>query len=294
MSPNPIIQPDAADVLATRNIVKSGRGEPKLLEWSMMDVTCKAQHGWGLASGTSVTMGGTITRTANSRFRVSHGLSSTPQEVVVMRLNTDLGSDAGGGASASETHEQSAIPDTSSYNGYNVCKAHDTTAYGLICVNTTSPIADSRYSYFTVGFPIGLWAMVATNSDAGAGQCMLEIPEYCGRAISGTAQWWRGDPAGTGSSEISVRIGNAAYGSVPVPGVGGPFQYGPPIDPGRTFTASNNAIPLSGAKMPLLVNAFLGISDKGQVTVRVISRLWDAPTRRGIFVSPSADAHPAP
>ena len=261
---------------------------PRLLEWSVMDVTCFVQHKPTEACA-ALQDTETVTRLGESRFRVAHGLSEIPQEVHLMRLDNEVVNYPAGGYPTGGGDR--LVPGLATIDGGVDVRYRDTTAFSLVCLNTARPIADKSYSYFTVGFPIAVYPIIVSGSTIGAIGDFV-APQYVGNLRSATSQHWWGNWA-TSDAALSIRLDEGPL--CPPTEQGGPsgstYLFGQPI-PTRAVRLRQAAVGSNGR--PMLVNCFVGIEDATTVTVRVISRLWDGPTKRGIFTSPGPEAHPAP
>lgn len=280
---------DPATVLASQRAAAGTRSEPRLLDWSEMTVTVNAQQGFDPLRCNEIP-GGTIVRGGHSRFRVAHGLSSTPQIIHLDRLETAVGyANTPNDSTDAIKRSYDLVPESFAFSGYNSVKYRDTTAYAMVLLTPNG--ADSKYSHFTVGFPTAVWTTLVRLGSVGEAQ--VELPEYCGRVVAVTAQML----SAGGAAPLRVNMGGTNVGSCGLLASSlGDGDLGGYLIPGNrvAHVGSAGADAASNAGQYAIIQFWLAPANDSDVIVKVSSFLYDAPTKRGNFKSPGPEVHPAP
>ena len=296
------IPSDATTVIADRQSSIGRRSEPRLLEMSIVEGNFVVQAAFNKTCCS--TFGGAFERIGHSRFRVRHNLKSAPQEVYPMRVSNMTTTRNTGGDTYSNPGEQfgndqevrigvTGDPLCQSGGNSNILY-RSTTAHAMVLLNTTDPISDDQYSYFTIGFPVAMWSAVIKLNNLGSGD-FYSVPEYWGDLLSANVDWY-GAPVVAGGTQqhLWCLIGNSFCNPAPCNTNPCPTDLGPPTHNERVVRIGVGGSGSSEANGALvLVNCFCAPRNAMPVRVRVISRLWDGILGPTIVESPGSDAHPA-
>ena len=277
---------DPIEVYERKIVGPTGQVDPEIREYSEITAKFNAQHGYNL--GPAAAHGGILNQNGHSRFRIEHGLSEMPNEILLARLNQNSHFQQVGGDPLVKHGTEDLVPDNPAAGGYNRCRFRDTSSHAMLCLNPMG--SDRLYSYFTVGYPIGMWSDIVTL-DAFGNSAKVIVPEYVGHIRSATAQAWHGEPAGLIQNFLAIRIGGAG---VPIFAGNPNVQYGPPQQTNRGVDISYNVGTVADAGKPILVNVFYGIDDAQDIVVKVLSRLLEKPVKSRIVGGKSTEAHAAP
>lgn len=305
--PGNILPPDDPTVLTNeQRIVAAARAVPSLAGMTIRETTIVVQAAFNKACCS--TFGGQFPRIGHSRFAIAHGLPGIPQEVIPMRVGNmttvrNLGSDTYGNPNPGTTKFGNDQEVRIGVTGDPLCQSggnvrvlyRSTTAHAMVLLNTTDPIADEKYSYFTCGFPAAVWSAVIKLNNIASGD-FYSVPEYWGDLLTANVDWY-GPPVVQGGTQqhLWCLVGNSVCDPAPCVTNPCPTDLGPPTHNERVVRIGvGGSGKQEAANALVLVNCFCAPRNNMPVRVRVISRLWDGVDGPKILAFPSDEAQPAP